>query len=453
MSLSILLVDDDSESLASTGKILRFAGHEVVAVDSGAAALEALKTGKPDLVITDVRMPGMSGFEFVESYQKAGHSIPFIVMTAFGEVKDAVWAMKMGAVDFLLKPFKRQALLDAVESLKPRVGARRNREVSSGADWVGSSRAMKELRVLVDQVSRTGASVLILGESGSGKEQVARAIHDSGIRKKGPFVAVNCAAIPENLMESELFGYERGAFSGASQSKMGLIEAANGGTLLLDEVGDLPLSLQPKLLRFLEEQTIRRLGSHQEKKVDVRVIAATHRNLGQWAKEGKFRQDLFYRLDVMSLFVPPLRERIGDVAELACHFMERFSKTHGKPLRGIDAPALEALQGHGWPGNVRELSNVVERAVVLNQSGMIGVQDLPAHLGVSGGAEMTAGDQITIPLGMSLREIEDLMIKKALQATEGDRAGAARLLGVNERTIYRKISKSREESKEETIGE
>ncbi|MBU6154450.1 MAG: sigma-54 dependent transcriptional regulator, partial [Bdellovibrionales bacterium] len=279
MSLTILLVDDDPESLGSTGKILRFSGHDVVAVDSGAAALDALRIRRPDLVITDVRMPGMSGFEFVESYQKSGFSIPFIVMTAFGEVKDAVWAMKMGAVDFLLKPFKRQALLDAIDLLKLRIESNRGREPQTGVDWIGSSKAMKELRMLVEQVSRTDASVLILGESGSGKEQVARAIHDSGNRKKGAFVAVNCAAIPENLMESELFGYERGAFSGANQSKMGLIEAANGGTLLLDEVGDMPLALQPKLLRFLEEQTIRRLGAHQEKKVEVRVIAATHHNL------------------------------------------------------------------------------------------------------------------------------------------------------------------------------
>ena len=453
MILKILLVDDDSESLGSTQKILKFSGHDVVAVDSGAAALESLRMRKPDLVITDVRMPGMSGFEFVETYQKSGYAIPFIVMTAYGEVQDAVWAMKMGAVDFLLKPFKRQSLLDAIESLRLRIEASRGRTVAAKTDWIGSSRAMKELRVLIEQVARTDASVLILGESGSGKEQVARAIHDTGVRRSGPFVAVNCAAIPENLMESELFGYERGAFSGANQSKIGLIEAANGGTLLLDEVGDMPLSLQPKLLRFLEEQTIRRLGSHQEKKVEVRVIAATHRGLAQWVKEGRFRQDLFYRLDVMTLQVPPLRDRIEDVAELSMHFLERFSKSHHKTLRGIDPEALKILMRHEWPGNVRELSNVLERAVVLNSSGWIGVADFPAHLLASDSTIKASGDQITISLGTSLREIEDLMIKKALEATEGDRAGAARLLGVNERTIYRKISKSREESKEGTIEE
>ena len=453
MSLKILLVDDDPESLGSTEKILRFSDHDVVAVDSGAAALESLKIRKPDLVITDVRMPGMSGFEFVETYQKSGFSIPFIVMTAFGEVKDAVWAMKMGAVDFLLKPFKRQSLLDAIESLRLRIDAGRGRPHPAKTDWIGSSRAMKELRVLIEQVARTDASVLILGESGSGKEQVARAIHETGARRSGPFIAVNCAAIPENLMESELFGYERGAFSGANQSKIGLIEAAHGGSLLLDEVGDMPLSLQPKLLRFLEEQTIRRLGSHQEKRVEVRVIAATHRGLAQWVKEGKFRQDLFYRLDVMTLQVPPLRDRLEDIAELSLHFLDRFSRTHQKAIVGIDPNALRTLEKHEWPGNVRELSNVMERAVVLNQSGRIGIEDLPAHLVSGDSGSKVSGEQITIPLGMKLREVEDLMIKKALEASEGDRAGAARLLGVNERTIYRKISKSKEETKEGTTEE
>jgi len=446
MKLRILLVDDDPESLNSTGRILRFAEHEVIAVDSARSALEELKSRKPDLIVTDVRMPGMSGFEFVETCQKLGHDIPFIVMTAFGEVKDAVWAMKMGAVDFLLKPFKRQSLLDAVANLERRIEAAQ--ESSSGrasegkTRFVGSSRAMKELRMLIEQVSCTEASVLILGESGSGKEQVARAIHESSIRRQGPFVAVNCAAIPENLMESELFGYERGAFSGATQSKMGLIESAHGGTLLLDEVGDMPLSLQPKLLRFLEEQTLRRLGSNQEKQVEVRVIAATHRSLSQWVKEQKFRQDLFYRLDVMTLNVPSLRERLEDLPELTDHFVDRFSKVHHKSIRGVDPETRAILAAHAWPGNVRELSNVIERAVVLNQTGLIGKQDLPAHLMIERKETAPAGAQVMIPLGMSLRDIEDLMIQKALQATEGDRAEAAKLLGVNERTIYRRISKS-----------
>jgi len=444
MSLKILLVDDDPESLRSTARILQFAGHEVFPVESGEAALAALRSSRPDLVVTDVRMPGMSGFQFVEAYQKMGFAIPFIVMTAFGDVKDAVWAMKMGAVDFLLKPFKRQALIEAIDGLKQRLsnaGAVRGKETP---DQVGRSKVMRELSILVEQVAKTDASVLILGESGSGKEQVARWIHEASPVRPGPFIAVNCAAIPENLIESELFGYERGAFSGASQSKAGLIEAANGGTLLLDEIGDMPIGLQPRLLRFLEEQTIRRLGSNVEKKVQVRVIAATHRNLSQWVREQRFRQDLFYRLDVMTLHVPSLRDRLEDVPDLARYFLKRFSEAYQKAVTGIHPDAEAALLAHAWPGNVRELSNVMERAVVLNQTGIISRADLPAHLIAEAVVADPAG-RITIPLGMSLKEIEDLMIKKALEATEGDRAEAARLLGVNERTIYRRISKSKEE--------
>jgi DNA-binding NtrC family response regulator len=446
MKLRILLVDDDVDSLQSTRRILDFADHEVVAVSSGEAALQELKREKPDLVVTDVRMPGMSGFEFIEAYQKLGFSIPFVIMTAFGEVKDAVWAMKMGAVDFLLKPFRRQALIDAIEQMRSRIQLKRTAgSPGGGADLVGSSRAMMELRMLIEQVAKTEASVLILGESGSGKEQVARRIHEMSPVHAGPFIAVNCAAIPENLMESELFGFERGAFSGAVQSKPGLIESANGGTLLLDEIGDLPLSLQPKLLRFLEEQTVRRLGANSEKKVQVRVIAATHRNLGQWAKEGRFRRDLYYRLDVMTLQVPSLRARSADLSELVTHFLEKFSVLHHKPIQGVDAEVLECLSGHPWPGNIRELSNVIERAVVLSQGSRITLEDLPAHLKEAPKVPATELDQVTIPLGMSLKDIEDLMIRKALEASDGDRARAARMLGVNERTIYRRISKTKEE--------
>jgi len=445
VSFKILLVDDDVESLASTGRILEFSDYEVVAVSSGEEALKKLQSSLFDLVVTDVRMPGMSGIEFVAAYQKLGFSVPFIVMTAFGQVQDAVWAMKMGAVDFLLKPFKRQSLLDSIDLIKKRLKkADASRAGSASSTLVGSSRAMQELRMLIEQVAKTEASVLILGESGSGKEQVAKLIHERSSVSAGPFVAVNCAAIPENLMESELFGYERGAFSGADHPKMGLIEAANRGTLLLDEIGDMPLSLQPKLLRFLEEQKVRRLGSNQEKPVQVRILAATHQNLSARVKNQAFRQDLYYRLDVMTLSIPKLLDRLEDIPELTQFFLERFAREYQKPVRGIDTEAQAILLEHTWPGNVRELSNVLERAVVLNQTGVIGRGDLPPHLTQSA-HESQANEQIAIPLGMSLKEIEDLMIRRALIATKGDRAQAARLLGVNERTIYRRISKSKEE--------
>jgi DNA-binding NtrC family response regulator len=445
VSFKILLVDDDVDSLASTGKILQFSDYEVVSVGSAEAALESLKKNRFDLVVTDVRMPGMNGMEFVEAYQKLGFSVPFVVMTAFGQVQEAVWAMKMGAVDFLLKPFKRQALLDAVNQVNKRVQKTKELPLSSRAsNLIGSSKAMQELRMLIEQVAKTEASVLIFGESGSGKEQVSKLIHERSSVSAGPFIALNCAAIPENLMESELFGYEKGAFSGADQAKAGLIEAANSGTLLLDEIGDMPLSLQPKLLRVLEEQKVRRLGSNQEKTVQVRVLAATHQNLSALVKTQRFRQDLFYRLDVMTLSVPPLRDRLEDIPELTQFFLERFANEYRKEVKGIDTDAQALLLQHDWPGNVRELSNVLERAVVLNQSGVIGRNDLPPHL-TEGKHKERTDEQMEIPLGMSLKEIEDLMIKRALVATKGDRAQAAKLLGVNERTIYRRISKSKEE--------
>ncbi len=447
MSLRILLVDDDPESLQSTAKILAFSDYQVIPVNNGLLALEVLQKEKPDLVVTDVRMPGLSGMEFVEAYQKKGFTVPFIVMTAFGEVKDAVWAMKMGAVDFLLKPFKRQALLDAIKQVEQRLAKPKSeKDAPKTNGLIGSSRAMQELRMLIEQVAKTEASVLILGESGSGKEAVAKLLHETSAVRSGPFIAVNCAAIPENLMESELFGYEKGAFSGATQAKPGLIESANHGTLLLDEIGDMPLSLQPKLLRVLEEQKVRRLGSNQEKSVQVRILAATHQNLGNRVKEQRFRQDLFYRLDVMTLSVPPLRERLEDIPEFTQFFLSKFSKEYSKQVKGIDIEAQAILMNHIWPGNVRELSNVLERSVVLNQTGLIQRVDLPPHLTEQRTTEESkSDDHITIPLGMSLKEIEDLMIKRALSATKGDRAQAARLLGVNERTIYRKISKSKEE--------
>jgi DNA-binding NtrC family response regulator len=444
VSMKILVVDDDADSLSSTSKILQFAEYEVVAVPSAEAALAAMKRTSFELIVTDVRMPGMNGMEFVEAYQKLGFSSPFVVMTAFGQVQDAVWAMKMGAVDFLLKPFKRQSLLDAVEQVKKRAKKNANASSQNSASiLVGSSKAMQELRMLIEQVAKTEASVLILGESGSGKEQVSKMIHERSSVGAGPFVAINCAAIPENLMESELFGYERGAFSGADHAKVGLIEAANLGTLLLDEIGDMPLSLQPKLLRVLEEQKVRKLGSNQEKSVKVRVLAATHQNLSALVKAQRFRQDLFYRLDVMTLSVPSLRDRMEDIPELTQFFLERFVKEYQKAVTGIDTEAQAILLQHDWPGNVRELSNVLERAVVLNQTGVIGRADLPPHL-TEGKQENTSNEHIAIPLGMSLKEIEDLMIKRALVATKGDRAQAAKMLGVNERTIYRRISKSKD---------
>ncbi len=442
--MKILVVDDDPQSLSSTGRILEHAGHEVVYASSGDEALGVLDRISPVMVITDVRMPGMNGMQFVEAYQKKGFQIPFVIMTAFGEVQDAVWAMKMGAVDFLLKPFSKQDLCKAVDQVLVRT-RKTDRgtvlELQDKSTMIGSSKTMQKLRTHISQVATTDASVLVLGESGTGKELVSQMIHDQSVRSKKPFIAVNCAAIPENLMESELFGYERGAFSGADHSRAGLIEAADGGTLLLDEIGDMPLSLQPKLLRVLETQTLRRLGSVQERKLNVRFIAATHQNLLERVRQGLFRQDLYYRLEVMPLNVPSLREHPEDIPELIQFYLGRFSAEHFKVISGIESDAQAMLMSHPWPGNVRELSNVLERAVVLNSSGRIACADLPIHISPSTGN----GSEITIPLGTSLKEIEDLLIQKTLDLTNGDRAQAARMLGVNERTVYRWINRSKED--------
>jgi DNA-binding NtrC family response regulator len=442
--MKILIVDDDPQSLSSTSRILEHARHVVKSASSGMDALLVLESFLPDLIVTDVRMPGMSGMEFVDAYQKKGLSVPFIVMTAFGEVKDAVWAMKMGAVDFLLKPFKKQELCDAVDQVAARFTKSNQGAVRTEGSvaLIGSSKTMQKLKIHIAQVAATDASVLVLGESGSGKEQVSKMIHEQSSRALRPFIAVNCAAIPENLIESELFGYERGAFSGADHAKPGLIESADGGTLMLDEIGDMPIALQPKLLRVLETQTVRRLGSNHEKKLNVRIIAATHQHLLERVKQGLFRQDLYYRLDVMPLTVPALRDHSEDIPELTQFFLKKYSQEHQKPILGIDSEAQAMLMNHSWPGNVRELSNVLERAVVLNSSKYVQAIDLPFHLVAE---EVDSDSKITIPLGTSLKEIEDILIQKTLNLTKGDRAQAAKLLGVNERTIYRRINRSKED--------
>jgi DNA-binding NtrC family response regulator len=446
--MKILLVDDDLSVLESTKRILEYSHHEVITAHSGSEALTILKHDSIEAVITDVRMPGMTGMDFFEQSKKAGIQTPFIIMTAFGQVQDAVWAMKMGAVDFLLKPFKREQLLQAIKGIQTlpiKV------ETKTQAGWVGSSPAMQELRMLVEQIARTDASVLITGESGSGKEQVARKIHELGRTKNGQFVAINCAAMPEALIESELFGHVKGAFTGANTAKKGLIAEADQGTLFLDEIGDLPLSLQPKLLRVLENGTIRPVGSNSEVPVQVRVLAASHHRLQDQVARGLFREDLFFRLDVISISVPPLRDRIEDIPELANHFLTSLSEAYGKPVYGFAEGVMDCLCAHSYPGNVRELRNVIERMITLCEGQTIQLSDLPPHfLGASlkpvlpASASDTANsdaakNSLHIPIGMSLKEVESLLIERALEYTAGDRASAAALLGVSERTIHRRV--------------
>jgi two-component system response regulator HydG len=473
----ILLVDDDIQSLESTRKILELADYEVTTAADGQFALEQVR-GAPDkprasfdLIVTDVRMPRLGGLEFLRALSLCGDGTPVILMTAFGRIEEAVWAMKFGAVDFLTKPFKRQALLSAVEMALKRSRGRvssRTASTHSGASsgassgaqdekmgsLVGSSHALASLQSTIRQVAPTAATVLITGESGTGKELIARCIHDQSTRTKGRFIAINCAAVPEQLIESELFGFERGAFTGATTAKEGLFEAAHEGTLFLDEIGDMPIALQAKLLRTLQEGEVRRVGATVSKKINVRVVAATHRNLQESVRSGTFRQDLLYRLEVIAIQIPPLRERMEDVPDLAYHFLRQASGRHGKIVEGIEDEAMEALLTHSWPGNVRELGNVIERGVVFAQGTHLLARDLPPHLlelaekasnakSVASSSENASqtSPSITVPLGTPLKDVEDLLIRKTLEATSGDKNMTAKLLGINSRTIYRKLEK------------
>lgn len=436
MSNRILVVDDDPQSLQSTKKILELDGLEVITAQNGEEALERVRqeSTQLNLILTDVRMPRMGGLDFVKAMRVRGDRVPFILMTAFGQVDEAVWAMKMGAVDFLMKPIKRQSLLQAVKTALRRSQVGRS---DSSDGILGKSKAAEELKVLIQQVAPTLATVLITGESGSGKERVAQALHRQSSRAKGPWVAMNCAAIPENLMESELFGYEKGAFTGATQAKPGLFEMASGGTLFLDEIGDMVMSLQTKLLRVLQEGEVRRLGSTQAKKVDVRILAATHQNLQNAVKEGRFRQDLLYRLEVIVLPVPSLKQRREDITELAKWFMQDVSVRHEKVITEISEDAIKALNDYSWPGNIRELSNVIERAVVLARGSILTLDDLPDH--IRGGVGPKDFEMVQFKVGTPLKEMEDLLIRKTLEATDGDKEMTAKLLGIHSRTIYRKL--------------
>lgn len=453
--ITILLVDDDIQSLGSTRKILEHAGYTVETAADGQEAIDRVRSssGVIHLVISDVRMPRMTGLEFLRALRHSGKTIPVVLMTAYGRVEDAVWAMKLGAVDFLTKPFKRAALLESVEAAMKRsahtqkpVETSRNSADSRGKMGsrriAGRSLQAERLRAWVDQVGATTATVLIQGESGTGKEQVARALHETSARASGPFMAINCAALPENLLESELFGYEKGAFTGAVGAKPGLFEAASGGTLFLDEIGDLALPLQAKLLRVLQESEVRRLGSSSSKRIDVRVISATHQPLKSLVAETRFRQDLLFRLEVVSIDLPPLRARLEDLPDFALLFVQEASARHGKSVMAVSPEAFEILSRYAWPGNIRELQNAIERAVIFAATPVVQAQDLPPHVlelaGKGLGLEASP-HSITIPVGTPLREIEEIMIRRTLELTAGDKNLTAKLLGINSRTIYRKL--------------
>src|SRR6266566_5862978 len=382
---TLLVADDDPGLRESLERTLTREGYRVVLASDGRAALERVQAGGVDLIVTDLRMPGLTGLELLRAAKAIMPDVDVILLTAFGTVEEAVKAMKDGAYDFLTKPFRREQLIKLVDkALERRDLIEQNRALKKQLDdirakgqMIGASPSFRRMLTLVEQIADSSATILIQGESGTGKELVARTIHERSARRNGPFVAVNCAALPETLLESELFGYEKGAFTGAAGRKEGRFELADGGTLFLDEVSDLSAVTQPKILRVLQEGEFERLGGTKTMRVDVRIVAATNQELAQMVREKRFREDLYYRLNVISVRVPPLRDRHEDVPLLAQHFLRVYAAKNNRQLDGFTDEALGCLEAYSWPGNVRELENVVERAVVLARGLRVDAADLP----------------------------------------------------------------------------
>jgi DNA-binding NtrC family response regulator len=436
---SVLVVDNDSAMVGLLRQQLETDGWRVVGATSGEEALTALRTNELDVIVTDLVMDGVDGMAILREAKRCCDPAPrVILMTAFGSLETAIEAMRFGAYDYLTKPFKLAQLSVAVQrALDDRHLREENRRLREQVERhagpptiVGRSKAMKTLFEQMGAVAGSDATVLLLGESGTGKEVVARAIHQRSGRRDGPFVAVNCAAIPDQLLESELFGHEKGAFTGADRRHRGLFAEAHGGTLFLDEVGDLPPPLQGKLLRALQDRAVRPVGGTQDVYLDLRVIAATHRDLPALVKDGRFREDLYYRLAVLPIRLPSLRERTEDIMVLATHFLARSSAAAGKALDGFDDDASAWLLGHRWPGNVRELENVIERAATLAR----GPKVTHADLGVEFAAAAPAGTARP-----TLAELEYQYTLRVLAETKGDKRAAARILGVSVRTLQRKL--------------
>jgi two-component system, NtrC family, response regulator HydG len=442
---SLLVVDDEASNLESLERIFRREGWRVLTATSGEAGLDALRNHRFNVVVTDLMMPGMSGTDLLRAARTVAPETEVVLMTAHGSVEAAVEAMKEGAYDFVTKPLKRMAIVKTVRQalerqalvLENRALKERLKGLEGMSGVVGEAPSFRAAMDLVRQAAPSSATVLLQGESGTGKEVVARAIHDLSPRSSAPFVAVNSAAIPEGLLESELFGYEKGAFTGATARREGRFERAHGGTLFLDEIGELTAPIQAKLLRVLQDGTFERLGGNETLRTDVRVVAATNKDLEQEVAEGRFREDLYYRLAVIAVTLPPLREHRSDIPLLAQHFLKRYEGQAVRPLRGFTQAAMQALESYHWPGNVRQLENVVHRAVVLCRGDRIDLVDLPDEVR---SAETVPAREIVIPVGTPLEEIERRVIHETLRHTGGDKTLAARLLGLSARTIYRKLS-------------
>ena len=446
---SVLVLDDEKRQQEILALILRDAGMEVATTGSPAQALQMLQDHDYDVVLTDLRMPGMDGIEFLQSAKKVRPEQIVIVITAHGAVPSAVDAMKKGAFHYLTKPLNRDELILVLERALAQANLVRDnqlfrsqlRERDSLDNMVGNHEKMQEVFRLIRKVAPTNTTVLIYGESGAGKELVARAIHQQSGRADRPMLSLNCAAIPETLLESELFGYERGAFTGAVARKKGMLEEASGSSLFLDEVGDLGLPLQGKLLRALQEREIQRLGSNERIRLDVRIISATHRDLKKMIAEQTFREDLYYRLNTFPLVVPPLRERVTDIPLLVRHFLEKHRPPGAETVKRVAPKAMKRLLEHNWPGNVRELESAIERAIILSEADTIDETDLPPEVLAprSKGAEL---DWLRMPdEGVDFEEVEKRLLIQAMERSGGVVAKAARLLGLTYRTLSYRLEK------------
>jgi len=440
----VLVVDDEPLQREILKTILDDEGYETYTASSGEEGLKVARELHPDIVLTDLKMEDMEGIEFIESIPRKPLEPSMIIMTAYGTISSAVEAMKKGAFDYLTKPLNKDTLLLTVKRAAERTSLlKENLQLQKALydkfsieGLVGSSAKMREAIEIMKKVSSTSATVLIVGESGTGKELAARAIHYNSPRRTKPFTAVNCAAIPENLIESELFGYEPGAFTGAASRSIGLFESSNGGTIFLDEIGDLPALLQSKILRVLQDREIRRIGSRESTKVDVRLISATNRDLEKEILKKNFREDLYYRLKVITIELPPLRERKGDIPELVNFFIQKYNSEFGKRIRGIEENALKALTEYHWPGNIRQLESVIERALLMAESPVINIKDIKSELRSS-----YSDDILDLDLpdeGINFEELEKELLKKAMVKSQGVATKAAKLLGMSYKTfIYR----------------
>ena len=450
-SRSILVVDDDPSILDMTEDLLTEAGFDVTKCGSGAEALALADEKDWDVVLSDLQMPGTDGLDLLAGMRERRPETPVILMTAFGTIQAAVTAMRAGALDFVTKPFQSEELLVSLErAFERRALEDENRRLrravarlSSFGELVGKSPAMNEIYAMIKKISTNRSNILITGESGTGKEVVARSIHFTGARASKPFVPINCTAMPEGLLESELFGHVRGAFTGAHANKKGLFETAEGGTLFLDEIGDMPISLQGKLLRVLQDREVRPVGGTQNIKINVRIIAATNQDIHQAIEEGLFRQDLYFRLNVIPIRIPPLRERSEDIPVLAESFLRKHSEDERS--RFSDAALRKMLRG-AWPGNARELENCIERALALANSSEIVASDIliPDDAMPSDGSIEEMLLRIALEQRLTVRSLTDAYIDAALEATHGRKSEAARILGMNRRTLYRREEKHEE---------